>query len=1001
MYHHRLFLIFLYLYASVLPGCADIPAHWRYWLAGDGLGESCSHSVFTGPSGIVWVNHGDVSKMSRLDGYSVRNIPSPGVGVPVYENPEGQLWSIYKNGFQKFRYDNDFFKGKWYPYPVEGMVIETLPFFPVAEDLLLYMTPVRLMAFDARTNQQYEIKNVAQTGLSAFYSLRWDGRNGIWVAGKSGLAHASRIEDTTVPAFSWQESMYPDRNEYDSVKTLRGVENQLWITAHSENQSQLFSYNGIQWKSEYTDKPYSFEQGWKALDGLSWFYHEPFSLQVSDGRTTSVIANNKILSRILLDVDIEKDGAFWLATSEGLAHCAPATWSIPAAATGYPSVVHSILEDAQGRPWFTYTDFLACYCKNQWNFFPFPKGQRSDELKAESLCALADNRLLIKTQRDLLIFSVESKTFEIVQHRFNFEIVLIASKEDGTVWVLTYDTEGMNLCIEIYDGKEFRIQYIQTVIRPYISSLRHVLQDKGGFMLCGLNGLVRFEDDQVKIYGTEDGLTESALNCFHRLKDGRIWAGGRDSIHEFQNGRWTRIRSGFDGVRAIQSGNDGSIWVASGTGLHRYKDGSWVTNTFEDGLPNAAVYDVFQDSSNRLWAGTTGGLCLYDPSADQDAPETIVPEDKNSREHAPNGSQFYFEGMDQWKYTQSDRLLFSYRIDEGAWSPFQSEHVASLPRIPAGNHVFAVRAMDRNWNIDPTPARYGFVVLLPWYQQPALLLIIGFGVLLLLSSLALHFSHHRNLGKLVLERTADLTFANEQLQNDAKEIRDAYNKVMEYQKELQSLAMELASVEEDERRHIASDLHDSIGQLLSLMMIKLEMLDDSLADHPETGEVKKIKSLVEQALLTCRNLTYELCPPILYELGFEAALNQLIEQFRERYNLQVYAEIDPEPKPLNENLRYFLFRATRELLMNVVKHAKIQEAHLGFFRKNRTIEICIEDFGAGFTPAQTARVVNHKTPFGLFSIRERLKRIGGELRLESKPGKGTRITLAVPIETEV
>lgn len=996
----RFFPYFITLILSltlfVATGFADIPVHWLYWLAGDGLGESCSNSVSTGPSGLVWVNHGDISKMSLLDGYSVQNIPSPGVKVPVYENPAGQIWSIYKNGFLKYHYDKDILQGRWIPYPVPGIVIETLPFFPVQDGLILYMTPVRLMAFDAKNNQQIEIKNVAQTGLTTFYSLVWDRSNGIWLAGKSGVAHVSRIESATTTTFSWQESLYPQGKEYDSVKMLQGMQNQLWITAQSKEQSQLLCFDGIQWKIQYENKPHFFELGWQALDGLTWLYQEPFSLQVLEKDKSSAIANNKVLSRVLLDVNIEKNDVFWLATSEGLARCTRAAWRIPEAVAAHQAVVHSILEDAAGRIWFTYPDFLASFYQGRWEFYPLPKGQRTDELKAESLCAMSGNRLAIKTQRGLLIFSIDTKTFQTVKHRFNFDILFIASRNDGAIWTVSESTE--DLCIEIFDGTNFSIQYTQAAIPQFAVTLRHVQQDRDGYLLCGLNGIVRFENGEVTIYGPDDGLTETVLNCFHRLNDGRIWAGGRDSIYEFQKGKWLRIRAGFDGVRSITSSRDGSVWVASGTGLHRFKEGSWVTYTSEDGLPNAAVYDVFEDSQNRLWAGTTAGLCLYDPSADRDAPETFIPEDKNSREHAPGGSQFYFEATDKWKYAESSRLLYSYRVDEGQWSPFQAERIASVTRLQAGTHVFEVRAMDRNWNIDPSPALYDFVVLLPWYQQPAVIIIIGFGGILLLISLLIHFSHHRNLGKLVLERTADLTSANEQLQADAKEIQDAYNKVMEYQKELQSLAMELASVEEDERRHIASDLHDSIGQILSLMMIKLETLDESLSEREETGDVKKIKSLVEQALLTSRNLTYELCPPILYELGFEAALNQLIEQFREQYNMQIYLETDHEPKPLQENLRYFLFRASRELLMNVVKHAKVNEANLILERKNSMIEITIEDFGTGFDPVETTRIANRKTPFGLFSIRERLKRIGGELRIQSTPGKGTRITLAVPIE---
>ena len=105
--------------------------------------------------------------------------------------------------------------------------------------------------------------------------------------------------------------------------------------------------------------------------------------------------------------------------------------------------------------------------------------------------------------------------------------------------------------------------------------------------------------------------------------------------------------------------------MASGSGVHRCKDGVWLTNGEADGLPADAAFKVFEDTRGRIWAGTGRGLSLYDPTADRDAPRAILAE-SNAAEAPPDGNvNIAFCGVDRWKYTLPDRLLFSYRLDGG------------------------------------------------------------------------------------------------------------------------------------------------------------------------------------------------------------------------------------------------------------------------------------------------------------------------------------------------
>ena len=126
------------------------------------------------------------------------------------------------------------------------------------------------------------------------------------------------------------------------------------------------------------------------------------------------------------------------------------------------------------------------------------------------------------------------------------------------------------------------------------------------------------------------------------------------------------------------------------------------------------------------------GLALYDPTIGQDPPKTIIREENNLKETAPGGeAHIIYSGMDRWNYTKPERLLYSHRIDDGPWSPFSSETIATFSDLAAGEHLFEIRAIDRNWNIERNPSSYIFRTYPYWYQDPAFLLILTVGITLI------------------------------------------------------------------------------------------------------------------------------------------------------------------------------------------------------------------------------------------------------------------------------
>ena len=232
---------------------------------------------------------------------------------------------------------------------------------------------------------------------------------------------------------------------------------------------------------------------------------------------------------------------------------------------------------------------------------------------------------------------------------------------------------------------------------------------------------------------------------------------------------------------------------------------------------------------------------------------------------------------------------------------------------------------------------------------------------------------------------------------DITERKKAEAEIVAYQEQLRSLTAKLSLIEERERRRIATDIHDYIGQTLAVTKMKLGSLRKSLISTPFTNNVDEIRQLIEEAIHYTRSLTFELSPPILYDLGFEAALEWLGEQIHERHDIQVSFENDRQSKPMTDEIRIILFQAVRELLFNVVKHAKAQKVDIFIQNRANNIRIEVVDDGIGFDTLKSKNF-GRTDGFGLFSIRERLEHLGGYFKVESKSGHGTRIVLETPLD---
>lgn len=244
----------------------------------------------------------------------------------------------------------------------------------------------------------------------------------------------------------------------------------------------------------------------------------------------------------------------------------------------------------------------------------------------------------------------------------------------------------------------------------------------------------------------------------------------------------------------------------------------------------------------------------------------------------------------------------------------------------------------------------------------------------------------------LLRDAENVPFQLFQMVENIQDRKSSEEQVLAYQERLQSLAAELSLGEERERRRIATNLHDRIGQSLAFARLKLAGLTQ------EKPELKPVQELIEQAIVDTRSLTFELSPPVLYELGLVPALEWLTRKIQEEHAIQTRFHDDGQPKPVPENFRVVLFQAARELLVNVVKHARATHAQVVLRRDGDALRMIIEDDGVGFElPKHKGEIP--KT-FGLFNIRERVEYLGGRVKIRSEDGRGTRVTLIAPLNME-
>ncbi|MBI4903945.1 MAG: hypothetical protein HY820_09940 [Acidobacteria bacterium] len=604
---------------------------------------------------------------------------------------------------------------------------------------------------------------------------------------------------------------------------------------------------------------------------------------------------------------------------------------------------------------------------------------------------------------------------------------------DGTIWAGTWDgLAHLAGNVLVSDGPAAGIHgRVNAIHRDHY----------GALWVGGERGLYRIHGGTLTRFNHENGLGADAVQVIREGRGGALWVGTTGglfvragnafspvaALHEpdphnitalyeddaevlwigtkgqglyrLEAGRLTHYTGAnglsTNGAYQILEDGKGYLWLSSHTGLHRVKKQD--LNAFAAGRQTLLISTRFgrtdgminvecrysgqptgiKAKDGKLWFPTMDGLAVLDPLAAQvnvHPPPVVIEEAEVDGRSVGGGAATLTpaESRLDIQYTalsfiKSNQIRFRYRMEglDPDWIEAGARRTAYYTRIPPGNYTFRVIAANSDgvWNTDG--ARLSVTVLPPFYRTWWFQALASFSVL---SLLAIAWRYRVSQ----LERMQAIQ---------------------------QAFSRELIASQEEERKRIAAELHDSLGQRLIIVKnLTLLFLRAQGEEAASTGKLKAIEEISAEAALAIdetREISYNLRPFQLDRLGLSKAIEALVRTASEASATAFSLDLDNIDDVFPEGLRINFYRIVQESLTNILKHAQATEVSIRISRTADQVLLTIRDNGRGYTPG-TAKSDSERGGFGVIGMAERARLLGGEMTVQAAPGRGTVVSVRIP-----
>jgi signal transduction histidine kinase/ligand-binding sensor domain-containing protein len=483
-----------------------------------------------------------------------------------------------------------------------------------------------------------------------------------------------------------------------------------------------------------------------ARDGVLWLSTSAGVIRYDGLSWVTFSRHDGLGSNHVFAITQTRDGALWFATlGGGASRYAPSRWEQVSVADGLADEnVRALLRADDNALWAGTDHGLSVQRAGRWSRLQTGNAERD---AINDLLQAKDGAIWIATRRGARRFAggawrelspapSPSSQPASSQPAAEGSVAVNRIAEDGhrAIWMAT--SSGVSVLASSGAWAHYgRAQGLPSM------RVNDLIIDRGGHPWVATDsGVASFDGARWRAdLGASPGRT-SRIRVLAMDAGGDLWAAGLDGIHRLDARRWLPLPPSSwlpagTYFRSVAATSDGSMWFAvRGLGIRRLRGGHWTAYSTSDGLASDTVNDVILDrDGSLLFATGGGGISRY--QQDHRPPRTYIGPGTGASGVPTSILQgedvvINFGGQDVLKDTETRDLVFSYRVDGGSWSTFTPSTRAWLSGLRAGAHLFEVRAMDQDLNVDPTPARHEFRVVRRWWTEPWLLTLVACTLLL-------------------------------------------------------------------------------------------------------------------------------------------------------------------------------------------------------------------------------------------------------------------------------